>query len=428
MQFESYPGESVMKRLRDESGQALVIAALSMTCLLGFVALATDVGVMLREKRLAQIAADSAAIAGALELNFSDVSAAAQAAAAQNGFTSGANGATVTVNGPSAGPALGPHAGNGSYVEVIVSQNQPTIFMWMFGRSAVTVNARAVATLGPSQSCLYTLGTTGTGISLSNNAKLNAPGCGIIVDSSSATAISVVGGAKITAGSVGVVGGASTSNGGSTSPAAVSNIAPTSDPLSALQPPSYNPASCGSDPLTHFGNGGSSYSVGPGSPFSTTQNGNTVCYTSLTLGANGDTVTVNPGIYVLTGPLTFASGTTLGGQGVTFYLTGGGSVSIGNNANPNFSAPTSGAYNGILFYQDRSNANTASIQGGASSTLSGILYFPDTALTIGNGTTSTISASVIAKSLTITGGSNLQENNYATVNPSSPITAAKLVE
>jgi Putative Flp pilus-assembly TadE/G-like len=416
-----------MKRLRDESGQALVIAALSMTCLLGFVALATDVGVMLREKRLAQIAADSAAIAGALEINFSGVSAAAQAAAAQNGFTSGANGATVTVNGPSAGPALGPHAGNGSYVEVIVSQNQPTIFMWMFGRSAVTVNARAVATLGPSQNCLYTLGTTGTGISLSNNAKLNAPGCGIIVDSSSGTAISVVGGAKITAASVGAVGGTSTSNGGSISPPAVSNIAPTSDPLSALQPPPYNPASCGNDPITHYVNG-SSYSVGPGSPFSTTQNGNTVCYSSLTLGSNGDTVTLNPGIYVLTGPLIFASGTTPGGQGVTFYLTGNGSVSIGNNANLNFSAPTSGAYNGILFYQDRGNANTASIQGGASSTLSGILYFPDTALTIGNGTTSTISASVIAKSLTITGGSNLQENNYATVNPSSPITAAKLVE
>ena len=56
-----------MKRLKDESGQALIITALCMTCLFGFAALATDVGLMFREKRLLQIAADSAAVAGALE-------------------------------------------------------------------------------------------------------------------------------------------------------------------------------------------------------------------------------------------------------------------------------------------------------------------------------------------------------------------------
>src|ERR1700751_1610976 len=103
-----------MKRMKDESGQALIITALCMTCLFGFAALATDVGLMLREKRLLQIAADSAAIAGALELNYSAarVTSAALAAATQNGFaatTSGvttASGVTVTVNPP---PLYGPH-------------------------------------------------------------------------------------------------------------------------------------------------------------------------------------------------------------------------------------------------------------------------------------------------------------------------------
>src|SRR5258705_9760461 len=99
-----------MKRLKDESGQALIITALCMTCLFGFAALATDVGLMLREKRLLQIAADSAAIAGALELNYNlaGVASAAQAASAQNGFTNGTNGATVTVHRPA---LYGPHAG-----------------------------------------------------------------------------------------------------------------------------------------------------------------------------------------------------------------------------------------------------------------------------------------------------------------------------
>ena len=89
-----------MKNLRDENGQALIITALCMTCLFGFAALAADVGIMLREKRLLQIAADSAAIAGALELNYSaaSVTSAAKAASAQNGFTDGSGGVTVTVN------------------------------------------------------------------------------------------------------------------------------------------------------------------------------------------------------------------------------------------------------------------------------------------------------------------------------------------
>ena len=62
-----------MKRLTDESGQALVITALCMSIFIfGFVALAADVGIMFRAKRMAQTAADGAAVAGASELAFGD--------------------------------------------------------------------------------------------------------------------------------------------------------------------------------------------------------------------------------------------------------------------------------------------------------------------------------------------------------------------
>ena len=122
--------------LANESGQSLIIAALCTTCLFGFVALAADVGIMLREKRLLQIAADSAAIAGASDFSYGNATTAARAAAAQNGFTNGSGGATVTVNSP---PLYGAYAGHAGYVEVIASQNQPTIFMGFFGRSAMAV-------------------------------------------------------------------------------------------------------------------------------------------------------------------------------------------------------------------------------------------------------------------------------------------------
>src|SRR3954452_22519230 len=64
-------------RLRDESGSVLVIAALSMTALLGFVALATDVGLLFRTRRNVQIAADAAAIAGALDFLYNGSSSSA---------------------------------------------------------------------------------------------------------------------------------------------------------------------------------------------------------------------------------------------------------------------------------------------------------------------------------------------------------------
>jgi len=421
-------------RLWGERGQALVLAALCMPLLLGFMGFALDVGMLSIDKRKLQAAADSAAMAGAAELNYGDYASAAEAAAVLNGFTNGSNGITVSVN-PSGttvpSPLYGAYKGQSGYLEVIVSQSEPTYFMKIFHWNSMTVAARAVAALGSTQNCIYALASSGTSITLNNNAQLTAPGCGIVVNSSSSSAISVSGSANVTAGSVSVVGGSYTDNSGSKiSPAAMTGITAVNDPLGFLEPPSYSASDCGSDPLTHYGNGGSSYIVGPGAAYSTTQNSNTVCYSSLSLGVNNDTVTLNPGVYVITGALTFASGKTLGGDGVTFYLCGNASVNIGNGAMLNFTAPTSGSYNGVLFYQDRADTQPASIQGGANSTLTGILYFPSAALTIGNGscTMASISAPIVANTITMVGGSTLQDNSYSNVNSSSLLSSPKLVE
>ena len=81
-----------MKLMKDESGQILALTVLSMTLLIACIALAVDVGVLFRAKRQAQIAADAAAVAGAME-NFYHGSANAvavgQAAGAANGIPSG---------------------------------------------------------------------------------------------------------------------------------------------------------------------------------------------------------------------------------------------------------------------------------------------------------------------------------------------------
>jgi Flp pilus assembly protein TadG len=426
--------ERIMRKRvpKGERGQTFVLVALSVPLFFGFMGFALDIGLLLIEKQKMQAAADSAAIAGAAELNYGDYTVAAQQAASLNGFTDGTGQVTVSVN-PSGttvpSPVHGTYAGQAGYLEVLISESAPTYFMKMYNFSFVTLQARAVASLGSSANCIYVLKSSGTSVALSNSAQLKAPGCGVMADSNGTPAVSVAGSASVTASWVDVVGTTSADNSGSKiTPTAVTGVAPVSDPLSFLSPPAYSSSSCTADPLTHYGNGGTSYTVGPNSSYSTTQSGNLVCYTSLSLGSNGDTVTLNPGVYVITGQLSFANGTTNGGNGVTFYLAGSGSVNIGNGATANFVAPTTGTYDGILFYQDRSDTSAATVEGGSNAIFKGVFYFPNAALTIGNGSTSTITTQIVASTVGVVGGSNLTVTNYATVNASTPLSSPRLVD
>jgi Flp pilus assembly protein TadG len=402
-----------MKRLTDERGQTIILAALCVPLLLGFVALAVDAGLMFRAEREMQTAADSAAIAGAEEVNFGDVTAAAKADAALNGVTDGQNGATVTVNNP---PLSGPNTGNSGSVEVIVSASQTTYFMNVFNQGSMTVIGRAVAGHSPTRNCFYMLGTSGTDISVSNGVNIQIPGCAVFSNSNSSTSLQVTGGATFNAQAINLVGGYTVNNGGHLTPSTpAQGVAPASDPLAYLPVPTYTAGSCLANPNLGWG----SHTIGPSA-------GGTICYNGLTI-ANGGTATLNPGVYVINGQLNLAGGTTTTGTGVTFYLPPGGSVSISNGITFNLTAPTSGTYNGILFYQDRSNANAVYIEGGASSVLNGILYFPDANLTLENGTNTTSYATVVSKSITFAGGASFKDYSQMP-GASSPLVAARLVE
>ncbi len=153
--------------------------------------------------------------------------------------------------------------------------------------------------------------------------------------------------------------------------------------------------------------------------------GGTICYNGLTI-SNGATATLQPGLYIINGTLTFSGGSKVSGTGVTFYLPPGASLNIGNGTNFSLAAPTSGAYNGILFYHDRSNTTTESLVGGSTSYLEGILYFPNANLTLNNGSNTTSYESIVTGSLTMQGGAKLQ--NYALKNKKTPLSAARLVE
>jgi len=422
--MESQPfvkkGGEKMKILRDESGQTLVIVAAFMGLVaLGFIAFALDVGSLFREKRMAQAAADAASIAAAEELSdgTSYEQNAANAVAKMNGFdtTLAKNPATVTLQTPTSGNFVG-----SAYVQATVSRPIPTFFLAAFSRSRATMPVSATAIAGgaqTSQTCVCLEGASGEDLNMSNGSTLNATGCGVVDNSSSSNAIGIVGGATLNALTVGTVSSSwdnssNINNGGSiSSSATVVQGITSSCGQSMPTAPTYS--SCVADP------GGSSgtYTWGP-----STASG-TVCYTSLTVGANGSTDTLSPGTYVITtGSLHFESGSgghsNLGGNGVFIYLTGTASLSIDNGANVNLvaggatesgggTAPTVGAYNGIAVYQAASDTTAMSIQGGSTSYVNGALYAPSASITIGNGSGANISGGIVASSLTMNGGGAL---------------------
>lgn len=397
------------RKLKDESGQAMILTLLSMTVLLGFVGFAADIGTLLRAKRNLQIAADSAAVAGAAELNYGDMTAAAQAAAAQNGVIVGTNGGAVAVNTP---PLYGAYAGQAGYVEAIVSQNQPTSFMNVFNIVSQTVTARAVATTSTGNGCVYVLNPTSTGaMVVQGSFVVSSPGCGVIVDSTDPAALQITGAGTLTAGSVGVVENDGGPIGNST-PAPVTGIAPESDPFAALVPPT--PAGCITPPGTLTGTiTAGCYSAPAGS--------------SLTL----SNVTLGAGTYVLEGNVTLAGTVTSDVGGTTLDIVNG-ALTESPGTVLDLVAPTSGAYNGIAIMEPAPNATMMVLDlGNSSGLIDGIIYAPDAELTLQNSSGNNGALQLITDLIVNTLNdqvASLTITNYSQTVNNSPLTKVALVE
>ena len=381
--------------LHEESGQSLIITALALMCLMGFLALATDVGLLFRDKVNLQKIADAAAIAGAAELNSGNYVAAAQASAIQNGVTDGVNG-TVTVT---SGTTYHPNS-----IKVYVTQNETNHFLELFGKPTTTVGASAVAGLTNGNACMYALDTDpfkGQGITMNGTGTLSIPNCAIY---DNASLVMNGSSGSITASFIGVVGSYS---GSGATPTPVTGMVPVPDPMSYWASPqnAYNASSCADNPKKKNG------TLGPG------------CYNGLTLTGT----TLNPGLYVIHGTLDLSNVT---GTGVTFYIDGTKGGSLGSTDGSNLTAPvlttsgtcTTGAgCNGILFWDTevKGKAQQGVAFGPHGSTLTGILYFPNASLKFHGDTTTTLNADIIATSYVFDGTINM--NNYVLGSSQAPL-------
>jgi Putative Flp pilus-assembly TadE/G-like len=409
-----------MARLKSDAGQALILFAFTMIILMGFADMGIDLGYLRYMRRSMQAAADSAALAGTAELGYGDVTAAAWADASTNGFTNGTKGVSVTVNNP---PLSGSHDGNPRYVEVLISQNQPTFFMKVLGVKSHLVSTRAVGYSGISGACIYSLNkSNSSAFVVSGNADLNAQ-CGILDNSNNSTAALVTnGGGCLSAKYIGVVGQFKNNSSCAPSPNPVSGVAPFSDPLAYLQAPTVGACT------------NNNVSITSGTP--TLYPG--VYCGGINISGGSSSVTFSPGTYIINGGgLSISGGANVNGNGVTFYLTGTHSsfkgVSITGGSASSLIAPDTGTYAGILFFQDRSISSTSSgsgsnIAGGSGMIVQGTLYFPTTALSYSGNSVNTHYTIIVADTVKITNTSYFPDTYDTNPNGFSPIHSAILVE
>lgn len=325
--------------------------------LLGFAALAVDVGYNRYEKRIEQSAADSAALAGAIERLSGTAYAVASAKhdASKNGFTDNTPaGAACTgkicvdVNTP---PLTGGYTGDPTAVEVIIKSQRPSFFGRVLGSSGVTIAARAVARLrGDNNGCLFALDPVqATNL---NQSTITGPGCSIYINGSTN-----LNGATVSAATIGI-GNIGASNTGGIFPSAQPTAMPVPVPDPCMQIPGC--AYLASNPPSTSG-------CVPGT-FTNGQFANPGCYSSW---SSSGTVTLNPGVYTFTGAIGVGQG-TLDGTGVTLNFTGT-AVPDFNKATLNLSAPVTGDTANMLFYGP---STTSANFNKTTNNFTGVMYLP----------------------------------------------------
>lgn len=413
-----------MKQYSSEKGQALILMTFGIIALIGFTALAVDGGRAFEEKRHAQNAADTAALAGALAYSRGEnITTAAQTRATSNGYDDNGttNNVTITVTDTAPGVCPANAAGKEIKVEIVTTIN--TTFSRVLGRntlsSAVTATARSCGGYTGSPfygNAIVSLAPTGTGFDAHGTPDFLITGGGIFVNSSSSSAATCGGAAGVTAPGVTAVGGTGMGScyTGPTPSAGATQLSYADYAGLFPRQPACN---------------GTAYKSGSKWYPQTGADGSKVTW-------NGD-MDFAPGLYCVTNsPGPFHGQIT--GSGVTFYITSANfSMKFNGGGNLTAQAPTSGEYKGVLMYLAPQvsngvllNTQALDMRGNGSGDIRGTIIAPSADVTMfGNSGTGAINSQVIAYQVDSGGNADIrvafQANDNYQVSASPTISLLK---
>ena len=380
-----------------EKGQVLIIIALAAVVLVGFSALALDGARVFDEKRHAQNAADTAAMAGALAYsrNYVDdagIESLAQERAADNGYidqNTAENDVTVTVTDTTVGDCPFHLSGKEVKVEIVTTIN--TTLTRVLGRQTMSSKSTAVSRAcgtysGPpfDGNAIVSLAPSGLGFDAKGTPDFYITGGGIFVNSTSNPSTSCNGDADVITPGVTTAGGTSLPSGCYTGPPPTTGTPPFEyADYSALFP--RQPACNG----TAYSSGGQ-WHPQPGA------DGSTVSWSG-----NKDFA---PGLYCVTNsPGPFHDAIT--GSEVTFFITDPGfKMSLNGGGTLTATAPTSGEYKGVLIYMKPvvingvlQSTQELDLQGNGTGNVVGSILAPSAEVTMfGNSGTGAFNSQIIA--------------------------------
>jgi hypothetical protein len=430
-----YAIRTIVDKRRFQSGQALLIIALSMVALFGFTALALDGGMLYSERRRAQNAADTGALAAALaKINGENLHVIALQRIDSNGFgttwgpcdpagydcTLGtAEKWTVEVSNP---PRHGDYVGDIDYIQVIITTEVNSSFAHLVFKGPLRTTVEAVSRVRPrvniapgnalhantEHDCkaIWVSGTgaaTITGGYVFSNSDADTEFCqsGVL----DGTGDLIVNDPY----NVQVVGTFDEGGSATLYPATPDEGVPHQElyPVPTPDCPDYDGGN------VHV-NAGDNVTLDPGT------------YDRITV--NDGTLTLNPGMYCIDGVHGFTgTGGEVYGDGVMIYMIDGDFDLSGNSLVQLYAEDEEGVlvddsdndWQGMLLYVDPGNSSAVvKLTGSSDSIYSGTVYAPNNFCTIeGNEANLGLDTQVICDTIRITGTADFsinynQDNNY----------------
>lgn len=387
---------SSAKFLSNRRGNLAMLTALMLPVLLGTTGLITDTVESVMFKREMQRQADSGAMAGAFAL----AQQKSVSTSVNLDLTRNANRTLTIAPVIQQPPASGSYAGSVKAVRVVLATDVDLPFTHMITRASRRISAEATAALiSQGEYCVLALESTAvTGITMTGNASVTL-GCGMATNSPANDAVTASGSSAIIATPIAAVGGLQPSS-NYLSPTTLQPYSiPVADPYANLPDPAIS-------------NGSGKVNVQP----SKIQSFSPGTYKGMDIQG---TATFAPGIYYIDGGQfsVGAQGVVIG-TGVTIVLTSAtaagnpssiATVDMNGGATLSITAPTSGTYKGVLFYQDRRALDgNNKVNGNATSKLEGALYFPKQGIEFsGNSSADVKCLQVVGRRVTFTGNSNI---------------------
>jgi hypothetical protein len=384
-------------------GIVLILVAVGLIALIGVVALTVDGGVLQLKYREARANVDAAAMAAACVLYEEypknagmdvDKNAykSAIANAASNGIANDKINSVITVSIP---PVTGPYKGRPGYVEVQLTYFVQRAFSRIFGSAPVPVKARAVARgawVSARVGVLILDYEDRAALNAQGNGAFTEVGAPVIVNSNNPSATVATGNGIMKADEFFITGGLSLDGNGGLQTSPIPDqiflgTHPSPDPLAYLPPPTM--PNNGVMTTKSIGGGSTQYHLTPGR------------YTNLPTFKSGDVVILDQnGIFYIDGGGFHSTGASIqmapGSGGVLIYNKPNGTsssqqINITGHKNGSvvLAGLTTGPYQGIVLWQERSSTVDMSIEGNGGFNLQGTLYAAGAKLNVnGNGKTS----------------------------------------